>query len=497
MPNYLRAIVPFLCLLLAGCASLVPQRAACMRERPAECKEFLATLDRAVEEAGARNAASARISGFPYLRTTRFLSEIGKNLDQGAAVPQWLDLLQHEDTHTRRQEILALPDSEVCALGFSRNGTADREGLIARTAQCSQALLEHDRSQSALLACLKERLKVPGEYSLPMRLMGLYPLVSLPVIYTTDRVHGRLKESFKSDLAASPPTGTLVTFGPSTSPLMGPEDVQILLTHARENPLRIPLFSDEETETLVNTFAPAIVQDVADSYDRFGEMGWNGDRLEVATTQPAVYYYLSYAFFKGEPVVQLNYAFWYPERRGEKAPRIEWGPIDGLTIRVSLDGTGKPFMVDIMNSCGCYHFYVPAEDSLDRISSKRFALDPFVPQYLPRVRPHERLGVRVVTGWHQVERVIAVPTTEPITPYELLPYEQLEALPRGDGRRESMFDNHGIGKGATRPKEEVLFFSMGIPWVGAMRQRGNHPVLLVGRAYFDDPLLFEKNFAFK
>jgi hypothetical protein len=38
---------------------------------------------------------------------------------------------------------------------------------------------------------------------------------------------------------------------------------------------------------------------------------------------------------------------------------------------------------------------------------------------------------------------------------------------------------------------------MGIPSVGGMRQRGHHAILLVGRGYFDDSALFEKNFVFK
>ena len=78
-----------------------------------------------------------------------------------------------------------------------------------------------------------------------------------------------------------------------------------------------------------------------------------------------------------------------------------------------------------------------------------------------------------------------------------LPYEVLEALPKDGDRTESMFDEDGIAKGSERWKEEVLFFSMGVPFVGSMRQRGNHPLVLVGRAHFDDPSLFEKNFVFK
>jgi len=38
---------------------------------------------------------------------------------------------------------------------------------------------------------------------------------------------------------------------------------------------------------------------------------------------------------------------------------------------------------------------------------------------------------------------------------------------------------------------------MGIPSVGSMRQRGNHPIALRGRVHFDDPYLFEQNFVFK
>jgi hypothetical protein len=37
---------------------------------------------------------------------------------------------------------------------------------------------------------------------------------------------------------------------------------------------------------------------------------------------------------------------------------------------------------------------------------------------------------------------------------------------------------------------------MGIPDIGSMRQRGHHAIRLVGQAYFDDPLLFEKSFEF-
>jgi len=120
-----------------------------------------------------------------------------------------------------------------------------------------------------------------------------------------------------------------------------------------------------------------------------------------------------------------------------------------------------------------------------------------VPQWLPEITAGRRLGIRLNSGWHQVERLLDAEVPLGSTPYELMPYEVLEALPRGDGRTESMFTAKGIGKGSDRGKEEILFFSMGVPSIGSMRQRGNHPIVLTGRSHFDDPQLFEKNFVFK
>ena len=58
-----------------------------------------------------------------------------------------------------------------------------------------------------------------------------------------------------------------------------------------------------------------------------------------------------------------------------------------------------------------------------------------------------------------------------------------------------MFNFRGIAKDAGRI-EFLVFFPMGIPDVGSMRQRGHHAIKLVGRSYFEDPDLIDKNFEF-
>jgi hypothetical protein len=89
---------------------------------------------------------------------------------------------------------------------------------------------------------------------------------------------------------------------------------------------------------------------VVKDYDLIGKILWKENQVRVDTGQPVAYFYASHNFLDGHPVLQINYAFWYSERAGENAPWIERGPLDGLSYRVTLDRSGKPVMVDIMNN---------------------------------------------------------------------------------------------------------------------------------------------------
>ena len=110
----------------------------------------------------------------------------------------------------------------------------------------------------------------------------------------------------------------------------------------------------------------------------------------------------------------------------------------------------------------------------------------------------QRLLVRISSGWHQAVHLATAGAAadSPSRTYGLQSYETLERLPRGDGTSESLFDAEGIAKGSGRI-EPYIFFSMGIPRIGSMRQRGRHAVRMVGRAHFDDPDLFDRIFRFK
>lgn len=489
-------IFVFLVFLLA-CSVLLPKPLPFLSERPKGCQEFLNKLDQKVKEADARDASNLPIPGFPYLRTNRFLASLGADVKNDEAREQWVRWMERLDLESRWKEIRNLPDEVIRSLGFERSGRPDREGLFARVESFSHRLLEHDMRQPDFYKTLRPLLEVPDEYSFSRRAIGLYPLFSIPVTIGSKSARGRFKSWFAMDLEDLPVDGDLVPFAPPQGVPLGEREFHGLLENSRKNPLSVPLPGGEDEKRIVAHFAPIIFQDVAAPYDRFGRVIWEGERLTIDGQRPLVYYYLSHGFLKGEAILQINYVTWYSERAGRRSPWIERGHLDGMTVRVSLDSRGRPFMVDVTNNCGCYHFFVPQKARLDRVISKPLVLDPFVPQWLPEVGPGERFGIRVNSGYHQVERILASDIPSNSIPYELVPYEVLEALPTDGDRTESIFDEDGIAKGSKRWKEEVIFFSMGVPSVGSMRQRGNHPLVLVGRSHFDDPSLFEKNFVFK
>ena len=57
-------------------------------------------------------------------------------------------------------------------------------------------------------------------------------------------------------------------------------------------------------------------------------------------------------------------------------------------------------MVDVVNDCGCYHFFAPRQEQVEQVIARPFSFDAFVPQWLPTFFPGKRLTIRVNSGWH-------------------------------------------------------------------------------------------------
>ena len=344
---------------------------------------------------------------------------------------------------------------------------------------------------------LTRAVAVPDEYSTAMRVFLLYPIAAFPVSMATTSVFEKYRQWHRIPPEELEVTGELTRFTPEDRyRTLDREALDALFAQGGRDVFGLPVWGPEDVAHVAEMFAPVITQDTAEDYDRFGAVGWHAGRVTIKHDRPVVYYYDSHAFLQGLPVKQMNYVLWYSERAGKNAPAIERGPLDGLTVRLTFDKNGAVVMVDVMNNCGCYHFFIPDRDRVAEVIVKEHDFAPLVPAWLPQGFPGNRIDLRVNSGWHQVQQVGTASLDHDRVSYSLMPYAALESLPTGSGRRTSAFSPEGIMKDSRRI-EPYIFFSMGIPKVGYMRQRGHHAIKLVGREHFTNPYLFDDNFVFK
>ena len=485
-------------LFVAGCAGRSEREALEAPLRDSNDVAFLADLDRLVDQHEARDGYRYPVPGFPYLRSGRFLEAMQNRLDTPEMQHHWVERMQQLDLESRRKEIDNLPAAALGELAEWLGADPAPEAVYARSLLVSNRLLEADLLQDGYYERVKKAVEVPDEYSTAMRFFLLYPIVAIPVSIGTANANGKYRKWHDTPPQDLDLFGALTRFVPQ-QPYRSYDGkvLEGLFAEAGRDVFGLPEWTEQEVKHLAEMFAPIITQDVVDDYDRFGEVGWQQGRVTIAYGRPVVYYYVTYSFLEGEPVVQLNYALWYSERAGNNAPAIERGPLDGLTLRFTFDNSGAVAMAEVMNSCGCYHFFIPDKARVGEVIVRENDFEPLVPTWLPEGVPQSRINLRVNSGWHQVQHVgVEAGDSSNADSYSLRPYAQLESLPLGNGARASAFTPKGIMKDSRRI-EPYIFFSMGIPKVGYMRQRGHHAIKMVGREHFTNPYLFDRNFIFR
>jgi hypothetical protein len=483
--------------LVAGCHPYGTLRPTTAAPTPKdECREVLARVDRLVAAAETTDTSVFPVTGFPFLRTNRFLADTARRPNGPQTSRAWLEGMHALDITARQKELTNLDKAQLGQLAEILGSGAQRDTLIAFVQACSRRLFQDAGADPALAAEVKEALSLPSEYRLWRRAVGLYPLMALPVAYVSAARFDTFRQWHAMPLEQHARLGQPMIYRPRRLAPEPRRDPRRLFANAATDTLGLPLLGPEAQRQLVTDLAPVIVQDTAGPYDRIGTLRWQDGLPKVAPDSPSVYYYLSHGRFDDQPCLQVNYVFWYSHRAGPDAPWFEKGRLDGLTVRISLDPSGRPVMLDIMNTCGCYHFFVPDHSRIRGFRNPLLGLDPVVPTWLPQAFPEKRLQLTVISGWHQVLNIAADRTPNLGIAYTLRPYEELEMLPDERGQRRSIFNRKGIVYGSGRI-EPLIFFSMGIPDIGSMRQRGHHAVQLVGRAHFDDPLLFDKTFDYR
>ncbi|MGD8882635.1 MAG: hypothetical protein PVI82_12140, partial [Desulfobacterales bacterium] len=167
--SYTIPIIFISILFIQGCASRVTHQFITESQRPPEYERFFNELDMAVEQAGVRNAADFRVSGFPYLRANRFLVSLKSRLSTGAQKKQWVRWMQRLDIEARETEIRNLPASALEKLAADIEDGPDRNILHERAIDYSNKLLAHDQLRPDFYAALQAAVQNSSEYSTVMQ----------------------------------------------------------------------------------------------------------------------------------------------------------------------------------------------------------------------------------------------------------------------------------------------------------------------------------------
>ena len=488
-----RAALLAVLLAVAGCATV--ERPALDNMATAEpavrdCARWFDDLDGAVDRAGVRDAGATRVAGFPYLRTDRFLAAAGeKARASDAAFDDWVRRLRAHDAAARRAEISNLPRAELETLGAK-----GAEQAFTRTATCAGVLAKFDLQREANRAWLVERAQVPDDYLDWQRAVGLYAFTRIPFARGVEQWHGEALEMFRKAAAGEGAGHKLNRYTPPAGTMLSREAVASLIARrAAENPLGIPEFTAEEQKALFDTFAPAYEVEATGDFDRIGRLHWRDDAApSVDTGQPVTYRRLAFTKYQGQALAQLVYTIWFSERPHDSPSDMLAGKLDGLVIRVTLGRDGAPLVYDTIHPCGCFHMFLPTARVTPLPPPEEGIEWAFIPAAAPELAHGQRLRVRMATRTHYLLGLFA-DNGAPGTTYSFVDDEELRTLPAPGGVTRSAFGTDGIVPGTERG-ERMLFWPMGIPNAGAMRQWGKHATAFLGRRHFDDADLIERRF---
>jgi hypothetical protein len=468
-------------MLLASCAAAEPARAE-------SCTEWFTRLDEAIDRAGVRDAGSHRIAGFPYLRSDRFLASFRNEArDDPTAFGVWVDHLRLLDATARSYELRNLPASYIRSLGVPDSSTA-----IAKTKACAAVLSRTDLGKTSQKEALIAQAAVPDDYIEPHRILGLYPLATLPFWIGVDRWQRTTVAMFWRSAYGSTEASALVRYEPRGKPA-DVRQIGALFARTPADRLGVPQFRSADRELLLGAFAPVFEIGTSGDYDRFGPLAWGtGQTPEVNVRRPVVYRRLAFTRYGGQVLVQLVYTIWFPERPSEGSVDLLAGKLDGLIFRVTLDREGQPLVYDTIHPCGCYHMFFPTARVKVKPAPQPGIEWAFVPAILPSVDPARRIVLQVATQSHYIVGLHFVPGSSR-SGYDFAEDDELRALPTIEGTTRSAFGPDGIVSGTER-SERLLFWPTGVASTGAMRQWGRHATAFLGRRHFDDADLIERRF---
>jgi hypothetical protein len=483
-------------LLLSACTSLTQQPPVKYLSKESQsCANFFIHLEQTISTAGIIDSEAARITTYPYLRINRFLSDFRHEEMDTITFNAWVDRMQNLAMEGWDIELNNLSNLDRKKLSLHTNNISSNINLNETVRYCGELLRTTDLDEEDERLHLKTLAKVPDEYKTWQRVVGLYPLTALVFRSGIDSWHKETNNVYAQTLESLTVHGELLRYLPSkNNTQLTSLEVSHILKDSSNNTLNIPEPSDSNRQKLFDSFSPIFEVDIVTNDDRIGTVKWGQNNTpQINTDMAKVYQHLSYTRVSEKTLLQLNYTVWFPSRPKTSTFDMLGGNMDGITWRVTLLPNGKPWLFDTIHNCGCYHLFFPTQHATILPQASTLDEPAFIPQSLSATSSNRQV-IRIAHGTHYIERVYFNNIiSSNMAYYQSTDSKSLRSLELNNGERRSLYGQDGIIKYSKRG-ERYLFWPMGIPNPGAMRQWGHHATAFVGRRHFDDARLFEKYF---
>ena len=485
--------IAFCALAIAGCASLEGRQQniqATGSGDDSSCRAWLRSVDGEVADAGVADDSGFRVPGFPYLRVSRFLASFRQDaLGDPAIFEDWANAARRLDREAREVEMRNLPSSQLGALGAT--SPADP---AARTEACATELMRAELAAPPARARALANSAVPDDYENWNRVLGLYPVLRIPFSAGVEGWHKEAIAAFNDYASGRQPDAPTLRYLPAAGEPMSQGEVARLLAAHSVGTLSLLELSPVQLTRLFDTFAPVLEIETESGDDRIGTVQLDSaSRARVDTSAAVVYRRLAYTRMNGEILPQLVYTAWFPARPRSAVLDVLAGRLDGLVFRVTLGRNGLPLVYDSIHPCGCYHMFFPTAPLHARPAPDPSDEWAFVPATLPQARARERVVLHVQSKTHYLTGV-SIARTVATDVYRLEDEDLLRSLPAPAGGRRSIYSPDGLVAGSER-LERFLFWPMGVPSAGTMRQWGHHATAFLGIRHFDDAFLMQERFA--
>lgn len=478
-----------LVLVLGACAQHGAELSGPVPEPVAgqSCFERYRALAEQTRAAGVADQRHQRVASAPFLRSSRFYASFDARALSPEAYRQWLARQNRLAVEGLVLEWQRLTPGQQNAL--SEHWPTEPEALEAALLECGERLV------SALADAPARQMGAGSEYQPWRRLVGGYPLLFAPFYRGVVAEHEELAERQQAFAEQNRAARTdRWAYFAAPAPSLTPTEALRKLSRQPRDELGLPKLEPEFRAELLAAFRP----DWAVERQQDGSLADNDHPLRLSadgegrihrrSERPVVYTDLDYGRYRGQVVLRLSYHLWFDRRRPDGALDLLAGQYNGVSWRVHLLPTGGVIGYDKMHQCGCWYQFFPAR-GFDPRPDWPLTQEPVL--FGRTLDPHRRHSLWLESNTHHLTGVAPVRTDHRSQPLRVESYDRLRALPTGENRRVSLFDEQGMVPGSERP-ERFVFWPMGIPNPGALRIRGTHAIAFIGRRHFDDPWLLRE-----